>query len=168
MFKRVAKRIIRFFTDIYSDSVGVYDPKVKKAKVKVGEVFYWVIGLILCFLIPAALVYIEVGEFDWNVFRFIWSNEAMEGLYGDTSNRVGYYLSCLGGNLYLLMAGGLTPYRINGRYNLLEMKKFLRLTFPFIYIAFLAFFIIDVIFTFSLFKYTEPSLSFAVPISFVT
>ena len=144
MFKRVAKRIIRFFTDIYSDSVGVYDPKVKKAKVKVGEVFYWVIGLILCFLIPAALVYIEVGEFDWNVFRFIWSNEAMEGLYGDTSNRVGYYLSCLGGNLYLLMAGGLTPYRINGRYELLGAKRFFR-CFPFLYIAGIAMFILAMI-----------------------
>ena len=144
MFKRVAKRIIRFFTDIYSDSVGVYDPKVKKAKVKVGEVFYWVIGLILCFLIPAALMYIEVGKFDWNVFRFIWSNEAMEGLYGDTSNRVGYYLSCLGGNLYLLMAGGLTPYRINGRYELLGAKRFFR-CFPFLYIAGIAMFILAMI-----------------------
>ena len=75
MFKRVAKRIIRFFTDIYSDSVGVYDSKVKKAKVKVGEVFYWVIGLILCFLVRAALVYIDVGEFDLTVFRFLWGEE---------------------------------------------------------------------------------------------
>ena len=140
MPKKTVKRIVRFFKDIYSNSVGDYDPKVKKAKVKVGEVFYWVIGLILCFLIPAALVYIEVGEFDWNVFRFLWSDEAMEGLYGDASNRVGYYLFCLGGNLYLLMAGGLTPYRINGRYNLLEIKKFLRLLLPFFYIAFFAFF----------------------------
>lgn len=144
MFKRVAKRIIRFFTDIYSDSVGVYDSKVKKAKVKVGEVFYWVIGLILCFLIPAALVYIEVGEFDWNVFRFLWGEEETAGLYGGGLFRGTSWGFCLCGNLCLLMAGGLTPYRINGRYELLGAKRFFR-CFPFLYIAGIAMFILAMI-----------------------
>ena len=144
MFKRVAKRIIRFFTDIYSDSIGVYDPTVKKAKVKVGEVFYWAIGLILCFLVPAALVYIEVGEFDWNVFRFLWGEEETAGLYGGGLFRGTSWGFCLCGNLCLLMAGGLTPYRINGRYELLGAKRFFR-CFPFLYIAGIAMFILAMI-----------------------
>ena len=62
IFKKAVKRIIRFFKDIYSDDVGSYNPKAEK--ITVSSVLYWVIGLALCFVIPAALIYIEVGEFD--------------------------------------------------------------------------------------------------------
>ena len=144
MFKRAAKRIVRFFKDIYSDSVGVYDPKVKKAKVKVGEVFYWVIGLILCFLIPAALVYIQAGEFDWNVFRFIWGEEETAGLYANGLLRLGSYIFTLCGNGFLLIGGFITPYRINGHRERLEYKKITR-CFPFLHIAGIALFIFAMI-----------------------
>ena len=142
MFKRAAKRFVRFFKDIYSDDVGSYNPKAEK--ITVSSVLYWVIGLALCFMIPAALVYIQAGEFDWNVFRFIWGEEETAGLYGGGLFRGTSWGFCLCGNVCLLMAGGLTPYRINGRYGLLEVKKFFR-CFPFLHIAGIALFIFAMI-----------------------
>ena len=124
MFKRVAKRIIRFFTDIYSNDIGTYDPKAEKIGAR--GVLYWVIGIILCFLIPAALVYIEVGEFDWNVFRFLWGEEETAGLHTKGLFRLGSYIFTLSGNGFLLISGYISPYRINGHSERLQIKEFTR------------------------------------------
>ena len=142
MFKRVAKRIIRFFTDIYSNDIGTYDPKAEKIGAR--GVLYWVIGIILCFLIPAALVYIEVGEFDWNVFRFLWGEEETAGLHTKGLFRLGSYIFTLSGNGFLLISGYISPYRINGHSERLQIKEFTR-CFPFLYIAGIAMFILAMI-----------------------
>ena len=142
MFKRAAKRFVRFFKYIYSDDVGSYNPKAEK--ITVSSVLYWVIGLALCFMIPAALVYIQAGEFDWNVFRFIWGEEETAGLYANGLLRLGSYIFTLCGNGFLLIGGFITPYRINGHRERLEYKKITR-CFPFLHIAGIALFIFAMI-----------------------
>ena len=142
IFKKAVKRIIRFFKDIYSDDVGSYNPKAEK--ITVSSVLYWVIGLALCFVIPAALIYIKVGEFDWNVFRFLWGEEETAGLYGGGLFRGGSFVLTFSGNGFLLISGYITPYRINGHPERLQIKEFTR-CFPFLHIAGIAMFILAMI-----------------------
>lgn len=134
------KKIVKFFKDIYSDDIGVYNPKAEK--LTVGTILYWVIGIALSFIIPAIFIYIEVGEFDWNFFRFLWGEEETAGLLGGGLYRGGYYILGLSGNGFLLLAGFASPYWINGRKEILEIKKLSRFLFPVCYIGAIACFII--------------------------
>lgn len=127
------KKITTFFKEIYSDDIGTYNPEAKKVTVK--DILYWIIGLVLCFIIPAVFIYIEVGEFDWNFFRFIWGEEETAGLLGGGLYRGGYFILGLAGNVYLTIAGFLTPYKINGDRRFLEAKKLTRFCFPIFYVG---------------------------------
>jgi hypothetical protein len=107
-----------FFKELFKDDIGKYDPEAEKVHFK--QVLYWIIGLIIAFLIPACLVYLEVGEFDWNVFKFIWGEDAQN--YGNVLYRGEYFMGGFCANVFFLAWGFLSTYRINGKKEMLELK----------------------------------------------
>jgi hypothetical protein len=108
-----------FFKELFKDDIGKYDPEAEKVHFKL--VLYWIIGLIIAFLIPACLVYLEVGEFDWNVFKYIWGEDSQN--YGNELYRGGYFLLGFCANVLFLLWGSLSTYMINGKAELLDMKQ---------------------------------------------
>ena len=118
--------IAEFFKEIFKNDKGVYNEEARKVTVK--SVIYWVIGLILSLVIPACLVYLEVWQFDWNVFKFIWGEPAQD-LLGKGLYRALYFIMSFVAILSFLLAGFLSAYRINGKQELLEDKKILRFIF---------------------------------------
>lgn len=134
------KKIVKFFKEIYSNDIGTYDPKAEKIKVR--DVLYLVIGFVVSLIISSIFVYIEVGEFDWNVFRFLWGEEETANLAGGGLYRGGHFVLGLSGNMFLVIAGFITTYKINGHIELLEMKRLARFAFPICYAGAITSFII--------------------------
>lgn len=118
--------IKNFFKEFFKDDIGKYDPEADKVHFK--QVLYWVIGLIVGFLIPTCLVYLEVGQFDWNVFKFMWGEEA-KVLYKEGFYRGAYFIGGLLSNVLFLLCGFFSTYVINGKRIMLEYKKASRFLF---------------------------------------
>ena len=106
-------KLTKFLKEIFHDDAGVRHPKPKKVSLK--WVLYWIIGLILSVLIPACLVYLESGIFNWNVFAIVWAEDS--NLY-----RVGYFISGFVAILAFVTVGFLTPENMNGDLNMLGWK----------------------------------------------
>lgn len=119
-------QIAEYFRELFKNDLGKFNPKASKVDLK--SVLYWVFGLIFSFVIPACLVYLEVGQFNWNVIKFIWGEEA-QALLGNGLYRGGYFICGLCANISLLLAGFLSTYRVNGKSELLSFKKISRVFF---------------------------------------
>ncbi|MCH5162498.1 MAG: hypothetical protein J1G38_03295 [Clostridiales bacterium] len=119
-------RFKNFFKELFKNDIGEYNPEA--TKVHFTQVLYWIIGLIICFLIPTCLVYLEVRQFDWNVFNFIWGEKAQA--YGDeVLYRGGYFVGGLCANISFLVWGFLSTYIINGQKEMLGLKRCARFFF---------------------------------------
>lgn len=118
--------IKKFFKELFKSDIGKYNPEADKLHFK--QVLYWIIGLIICFLIPMCLVYLEVGQFDWNVFKFIWGDE-VHAYRGNALYRGGFLISSLCANVSFLTWGFLSTYIINGRKDMLNLKQWARFFF---------------------------------------
>lgn len=117
--------IKNFFKELFKDDIGKYNPEAEKVHFK--QVLYWVIGLIISYLIPTCLVYWELGQFDWNVFKFIWGEDAQ--IYGNVLFRGGYILGGLSANVFFLLWGFYSTYIINGSKDALYIKQSSRFFF---------------------------------------
>lgn len=142
MFGKIIKRIVQYFKNIFSNDIGEYNPKADKADFQ--SILYWIIGLILCYIIPTVFVYLEVGEFDLNVFRFIWGEESNE-LYHEGIYRLGYWGCGVCTVLAFIAVGFLSPYRVNGKEQLLDFKKTLRCLCAVCFSLFIVCFIVSII-----------------------
>lgn len=128
------KGLVDFFKEIFKNDVGIFRPEAKKPSAK--WIIYWIFGVILSIVIPTCLVYLEAGQFRWNVFTLIWE-DGSNYLY-----RVGYFLLGLGSNILFLLLGYLNTYHINGDRQLLDDKKVLRVLVAIGYSIFIVCFII--------------------------
>ena len=128
------KELVDFFKEIFKNDVGIFRPEAKKPSAK--WIVYWIFGVILSIVIPACLVYLEAGQFRWNVFTLIWE-DGTNYLY-----RAGYFLLGLGSNILFLLLGYLNTYHINGDRQLLDDKKVLRALVAIGYSIFIVCFII--------------------------
>lgn len=124
--KNMFKTIGIFFKEFIKNEVGVFNSEAEKFNLKWS--IYFIIGIILSIIIPICFVYIEVGQFDWNVFKFIWGEET-ENLYADGLYRGGYFICGICSCLSFTITGFLTTYRINGNKTRLDMKQIARMFF---------------------------------------
>ena len=129
-------KLTKFLKEIFRDDAGVRHPKPKKVSLK--WVLYWIIGLILSVLIPACLVYLESGIFNWNVFAIVWAENSK--LY-----RGGYFISGFITILSFVTVGFLTPENMNGDLDLLGWKKIGRFFMFMSLILAITFFILAII-----------------------
>ena len=138
----MGKALINYFKELFKSEVGIYSPEADKLGFK--WIIYLIIGILLSIIIPISLVYIEVGQFDWNVFNFIWGKEA-EILYDNGLNRGGYFICGICACLSFVITGFLTTYRINGKKMLLDMKQISRILFIICFLMGIACFIASLI-----------------------
>ena len=109
------KKIIRFLENIFSNDIGEKHPKNKKIRPK--WLIYWIIGLVLAVLIPTCLVYLEAGEFSWNIAAIVWPK-------GDGYLARHVYFICGIVTIFdFLLLGYLTPENMNGDGQILGWKK---------------------------------------------
>ena len=133
-------KIMNYFKELFKNDIGEYNPEAEK--VHLSQVLYWIIGLIICFVIPACLVYLEVGQFDWNVFSFIWGEKAQEFGEKIVLYRGGYFIGGLCANISFLVWGFLSSYIINGKKDMLYIKQCARFFFAICFVVSIICFIV--------------------------
>jgi hypothetical protein len=111
------KTIKNFFKEMFKDNIGVYHPEANKPTLK--WTIYFVVGLILSYVIPTCLVYLEAWQFNWNVFAIIWEK-------GTNYVYRAYFIFFFGGNLGIVLLGYLNTYHVNGNAKVLAAKIVLR------------------------------------------
>lgn len=135
----MGKAITHFFKELFKTEVGNFNPEANK--IRLQDVLYWIIGLVLSLFIPVCLVYLETWEFAWNVFVLLLGKNT-ETLYANGLYRLGYFICGICGNVLFLITGFCTTFKINGNEKGLMVKVAARLFCVICLALFLIFFII--------------------------
>lgn len=114
----MVKKIAYFFKELFKNDVGEYNPNAKK--LSIGWGIYLIVGLIFSILIPFCFLWLESGQFTWDIIAIIWA-ENTNYVY-----RLGYFGCSIFSNIIFILWGFFTTYRINGNREMLSYKILMR------------------------------------------